>query len=71
MCDGQKNTAIIILCIAYIYIRYVICGAISYITSFPSPFVTYLMKLSKLILTTDLRLRGFCWEDDENAEKAI
>lgn len=70
MCDGRKNTAIIIY-IAYIYIRYVICGAISYITSFPSPFVTYLVKLSKLILTTDLRLRRFCWEGDENAEKAI
>lgn len=38
---------------------------------FPFPIVTYLVELNKLILTTDLPLRHFCWQGDENAEKAI
>lgn len=35
------------------------------------PPVTYLVKLSKLILTTGLPLWLFCWKGDENAEGAI
>lgn len=51
-------------------LRYLMRAAINHITIFPSPFVT-LVKLSKWILTTDLPLRRFCLEDDENAEKAM